>query len=108
MQWTTKRQRTPTLLYKIRLIKFIYQDRQSYATIHNLEGNRPSNIDENFKEILTIMDGVATTSPSPPRPTLARCSQDHKFDIQNIPPLLHGNPSLYRIWRLNHHGEDHS
>ena len=27
-----------------------------------------------------------------------------------IPPillfLLHGNPSLYRIWRLNHHGED--
>jgi len=33
------------------------------------------------------VDTFATTSPSPPRPTLAQCSQDHKFDIQNIPPF---------------------
>jgi hypothetical protein len=32
------------------------------------------------------MDGVAISSPSP-CPALARCSQDHKFDIQNIPPF---------------------
>jgi hypothetical protein len=25
-----------------------------------------------------------------------------------MPPLLHGKTSLYSIWRLNHHGEDHS
>jgi hypothetical protein len=71
MQWKKTRQRTPNLLYKIRLIKFIYQYQKSYATIHNLEGNRPSNIDVNFKEIPTIINGVATTSPSPPRPALA-------------------------------------
>jgi hypothetical protein len=72
-----------------------------------------------LKRHLQSVDAVATTSPSPPHPSLARCSQDHKFDIQKIPPkiisliplisyILHGNPSLYRIWRLNHHGEDHS
>jgi len=54
------------------------------------------------------MDVVATTSPSPPLPTLARCYQDHKFDIQNLPLLLHGKTSLYSIWMLNHHGEYHS
>jgi hypothetical protein len=73
-----------------------------------------------LKRHLQSVDAVATTSPSPPHPTLARSSQYHKFDTQNIPPkiisliplicpyLLHVNPSLYRIWRLNHHGEDHS
>jgi hypothetical protein len=28
-------------------------------------------IDENFKEILTIVDDVASASPSPPHPSLA-------------------------------------
>jgi hypothetical protein len=34
--------------------------------------------------------------------------RDHKFGIIfNLHLLLfHGNPSLYRIWRFNHHGED--
>jgi hypothetical protein len=71
---------------------------------------------------LQSVDAVATTSPSPPHPALARCSQYHSFDIQKLSPkiislipticfyplLLHVKPSLYRIWRLNHHGEDHS
>jgi hypothetical protein len=48
-------------------------------------------------------------------------SQDHRFDTSNLhyheiislvslksSLLLHGNPSLYRIWRINHHGEEHS
>jgi hypothetical protein len=66
---------------------------------------------------------VAAASPSPPHPTLAQSSQNHRFDIPNLHypeiislviskllyiSLLHGNASLYRIWRLNHHGEDHS
>jgi hypothetical protein len=72
------------------------------------------------KRYLQTVDEVATTSPSPPRPTLAQSSQNHRFDILKlspktiglIPPIflfhIHGKPSLYRIWRLNHHGEDHS
>jgi hypothetical protein len=71
-----------------------------------------------LKRYLQSVDAVATTTPIPPRPSLARCSQDHRFYIQNIPPktislipqicpsLLHGNSSLYRICRLSHHGED--
>jgi hypothetical protein len=72
-----------------------------------------------LKRYLQSVDEVATASPSPPRPALARCSQDHNQNLSPkiislipqiflLPPLLHGKPSLYRIWRLNHHGEDHS
>jgi hypothetical protein len=28
------------------------------------------------------------------------------YNSQSPFPLLHGNPSLYKIWRLNHHGEN--
>jgi hypothetical protein len=72
------------------------------------------------KIYLQTVDEVTTTSPSPPHPSLAQSSKNHRFDILNIspktigliPPIcffhLHGKHSLYRIWRLNHHGEDHS
>jgi hypothetical protein len=72
------------------------------------------------KRYLRAVDEVAVASPIPPHPTLAQIFQNHRFDILKIspntigliPPIcifhLHGKPSLYRIWRLNHHGEDHS
>ena len=72
------------------------------------------------KRYLQTIGEVTIASPSPPCPALAQSSQNHRFGILNlspntiglIPPIfllhLHGNPSLYRIWRLNHHGEDHS
>ena len=41
-----------------------------------------------LKRDLQSVDAVAGASPSPPRPALARCSQDHRFDIQNIPPKI--------------------
>jgi hypothetical protein len=41
-----------------------------------------------LKRHLQSVDAVATTSPSPPRPALARCSQDHRFDIQKISPKI--------------------
>jgi hypothetical protein len=74
----------------------------------------------NQKRYLQTVDEVTTAYPSPPRPSLAKVSQDHRFDTLKLSPktiglipqistiLLHINPSLYRIWRLNHHGEDHS
>jgi hypothetical protein len=34
------------------------------------------------------MDDVEADSPSPPCPTLAQCSQYHKFDIQKLPPKI--------------------
>jgi hypothetical protein len=59
----------------------------------------------NLKRYLQYIDAVATTSPRAPCPTLSLCSQDNRFDIQNIPPktislipqifpfiLLHGSP----------------
>jgi hypothetical protein len=41
-----------------------------------------------LKRDLQSVDAVAGASPSPPRPALARCSQDHRFDIQNIAPKI--------------------
>jgi hypothetical protein len=40
------------------------------------------------KRYLQTIDKVATTSPSPPCPTLAQSSQDHKFDNSNLLPSL--------------------
>jgi hypothetical protein len=40
------------------------------------------------KRYLQTIDEVATASPSPPRPTLAQSSQDHKFDTSNLLPSL--------------------
>jgi hypothetical protein len=37
---------------------------------------------------LQTINEVATTSPIPPRPSLAKISQDHKFDTSNLLPSL--------------------
>jgi hypothetical protein len=40
-----------------------------------------------LKRHLQYVYAVVATSPSSPRPSLTRCSQDHKFDTSNMPSL---------------------
>jgi hypothetical protein len=42
------------------------------------------------KRYLQTVDEVTTASPSPPHPTLAQSSQNHRFDILNISPKTIG------------------
>jgi hypothetical protein len=51
----------------------------------NLKEIGQAYINENITRHLQSVDAVATTSPSPPHPTLARCSQDHN---QNLSPKI--------------------
>ena len=41
-----------------------------------------------LKRNLQSVDAVVATSPSPLGPALARCSQDHSFDIQKLSPKI--------------------
>jgi hypothetical protein len=41
-----------------------------------------------LRRYLQYVDEVAVASPIIPHPTLAQCSQDHRFYIQNISPKI--------------------
>jgi hypothetical protein len=63
-----------------------------------------------LKRHLQFVDAVAATSPSHPRPSLARYSQDHRFDIQNLSPQYHkfdasNIPLFSSPWKISHYIE---